>query len=143
MSCKIIYLLLADPQLRSSKGKHSLAAVTGKIGEGGMNISCDPFFTAFNFYGPEPPLFFDHFLYGGGPVVWVRILRTYWTSEGNVVSSIDTSNTSSYILVRAPKDGLFPSYTCHVVFDFISNNISDILEISFRTETEVLCKYKL
>lgn len=123
---------------------NSLAVVTGKIGEGGLNISCNPSFTVSipYYYRPELSLVFTR-LYYGGPVVRVRILRIYWTSEGNVVSSIYSSNTSSYILVKAPNDGLIPPYTCNIVCDFFSNNISDIIEISFSTETEVSCKFKL
>lgn len=130
----------------SSKGINSLAVVTGKIGEEEMSISCNPSFTvsySSYSYKSEPSLVYTYRLYIGGPVVRVRILRIYWTSEGNVVSSIYSSNTSSYILVKRSNDGLIPPYTCNIVCDFFSNNISDIIEISFSTETEVLCKFKL
>lgn len=79
----------------------------------------------------------------------MRILRTYWTSEGNVVSTIDTTDTSSAVLVKAPKDGVIPSYTCNIICDFLTN-IPDLtadseIELSFSTEPvdfEVLCKYE-
>lgn len=79
----------------------------------------------------------------------MRIFRTYWSLEGNTVSSIDTSDTSSYIVVKVPKDGVIPPYTCNVVCGFFSN-ISDlkadpVIELAFSTDPvnyEVLCKYE-
>src|SRR5688572_3337684 len=108
---------------------NSLAAVTDIIRDEEMRISCKPSFTDHS--SSSSPVF-TYFLYRGGPFVRMRILRTYWTSQGNVVSSNDSSNTSSYVLVKAPKDGFIPPYACNIVFDFFSNisdifsNISDI-----------------
>lgn len=109
-----------------------------------IRISCNFYFTI---YYSRTSSFFTNSLYSEGPLVSISALRTYWTSEGNIVSSINTSATSSYVLVRAPKDSVIPHYTCHVVCDIFSN-ISDIsgdssVEISSTTETiDVLCEYK-
>src|SRR6218665_3267202 len=84
---------------------------------------------------------FSDFRPVGGPVVIARILRIYWTSERN-----DTSNNSSNVLVKAPKDGVIPPYTCNVVCDFYTNmpalSGDSPMELSFSTDPlPVLCKY--
>ena len=75
----------------------------------------------------------------------MRILRTYWTSHGNVVPSTDTSNTSSDVIVQDPKDSVIPRYTCHIVCDFFSNmtdlTANSTIEMSFSTDLDgFFCK---
>ena|SRR6218665_465615 len=115
-----------------TKGINSPVIFTDVVRDEEIRISCDLYFTSTGFYYYYYGIasysdFFDYFLYSGGPVVNIRILRTYWTSEGNVVPSINTSNRSSYVLIKAPKDGVIPPYKCNVVCDFFSN-ISDLGE---------------
>lgn len=123
-----------------------MAAVADMLRDEDIQIACNSSFAGWN---SNPSPVFTYFLYNGGPLVQMRILRTYWTSEGNVVSTIDTTDTSSAVLVKAPKDGVIPSYTCNIICDFLTN-IPDLtadseIELSFSTEPvdfEVLCKYE-
>lgn len=129
-----------DLELRLTKGVNSSAAVTDITRDEEIRISCNSSFPT------SSSLIFTYSLYSGGPLVQMRIMSTYWTSQGNVVPSNNTANSSSYVLVKAPA-GSFPRYTCNIVYNFISN-ISDItgnssIEISVSTENvEVLCEYK-
>ena len=110
-----------------------------------LSMSCS---SSFTLWESRPSLDFTYLLYSGGPVVQMRILRTDWTSEENVVSSIDISDLShsaSCVFLKAPI-GVIPRYTCNIVFYFFSN-ISDIsgnspITLSFSTDpVDVLCKY--
>ena len=124
-----------------TKGLNSSTIVTDVVRDEEIRIVCNPNFTRYSI----PSASFTYFLYSRGPFVNIRILRTYWTLEGNVVPSTGASNMSSYVLVKAPV-GIIPGYTCNVVCDFFSN-ISDIsgdssIEISSITKPiDVLCEY--
>ena len=117
---------------------NSLARVTDFVRDEEISISCN---ASFFLIDSRSSLEFIDFQYVGGTVVEVRILRIYLTSHRN-----DTSNTSSYVLSKAPEDGVFPPYTCNIVCDFYTN-ISDLsgdssMELSFSTDPlDVLCKY--
>lgn len=123
----IIIFTNTDLQLRFATGMNSSAIMEDVVRDEEIRISCNASFSDFR------PV--------GGPVVIARILRIYWTSERN-----DTSNNSSNVLVKAPKDGVIPPYTCNVVCDFYTN-IPDLsgdssMELSFNTNPlKVLCKY--
>lgn len=103
-----------------------------------LRISCNAYFA--QIYSKSSTVF-NIFRHAVGSVVVVRILRIYLTSEGN-----DISSTSSYDLVKAPKDGVIPPYTCNIVYDFYTNMFGlsgdSLMELSFSTDPlEVLCKY--
>lgn len=111
-----------------------------------IRISCNLSFTDRN---SRPSPFFDYLLFNGNTDVQMRILRTYWTSQGNVVPGNNTSNTSSYVLIKAPKHGFIPPHRCNIVCDFYSTRynhtiVNSSMELSFSTDQiEVLCKYIL
>lgn len=141
----IQFIVFADLALRITRSSNSLVAVTDIVRDEETKISCR---SSFTFWESRLSMAFTYFLYVGGPVVQMRISRTHWTSEGNDVSSTDTSDWShsaSYVSFKAPI-GVIPSYTCNIVFYFFSN-ISDIsgdssITLSFSTDpVNVLCKY--
>ena|SRR6218665_1329157 len=121
-----------------------MAAVTDIIRQKEITISCNPSFIVRH---SNTSSIFTYFLYSGGPVVEMRIVGTYWTSLGHFVPSVNTSNTSSYVLVKDPKDGIIPPYTCNIVCNIFTNS-SDVaadsaIELSFTTDPvnlTVLCK---
>lgn len=79
----------------------------------------------------------------------MTIVEIYFTLEGNVVSSLESSDTLASVLVEAPKDGVIPRYTCNIVCDCFSNISDEVanstIELSFSTDPvnfEVLCEYE-
>ena len=117
---------------------NSSAIVRDVVRDQEIRISC---YASFSRSYPRSSLEFTDYLYSGGPFVRVRILRIYWISERN-----DFSNASSYVLVKAPKDGVIPPYTCNIVCDFYTNmpalSGDSPMELSFSTDPlPVLCKY--
>ena len=134
------YFNVADLELSLTKYMNSTAIASDIVRDEEFEISCDPSFTS---WSPSSRLVFTYTMYSG--FVQLNILRTYWTSEGSEVHSVYISNTSSYVLVKAPA-GIIPRYTCNIVVDFFSS-ISDAsndspFEMSFSTETiDVLCEY--
>src|SRR6218665_1369780 len=139
--CKVVIIFInVDFELRLATGMNSSAVVKDVVRDEEIRISCN---ASFYLTYSRSSLEFTGTFYSGGPVVLVRILRIFWTSDGN-----DISNTSSYVLAKAPKDGVLPPYTCKVVCDFYTN-ISDFsgdssMELSFSIDPvnlAVLCKY--
>lgn len=146
ISYRIIYF--ADIDLKLTKIVDSSAMLTDRhiMRDEEIRISCKSSFTDRN---SRPSPFFDYLLFNGNTDVQMRILRTYWTSQGNVVPGNDTSNTSSYVLINAPKHGFIPPHRCNIVCDFYSTRynhtiVNSSMELSFSTDqVEVLCKYIL
>src|SRR6218665_868265 len=116
--------------MRFVLGMNLFAIARDVVRDEEIRISCSAYFSPIN---SSTSLVFTDFQYVGGPVVQVHILRTYLTSERN-----DIYKTSSYVLVKAPKEGVIPPYTCSIVCDFYTN-ISDLsgdssIELSFSTD---------
>lgn len=129
------------------KIRNSLTTVTDIRRDDELRISCNPAFLDSSSTSSSKFL-----VYGrpGARVVRVDIVRTYWTSLEDVVSSYSNSRTSSYVLLKAPKAGVIPRYTCNIVCtcnliaEISKLRVNSTIEFSISTNpVDILCKYSI